>query len=304
MEYKNPLLINTSGNFREPFGVGYLIIPIDVNRDEFVRHCLNTSTVSIINNNYEIIHNVSVIEQVLDSLVFPNQNKTTFELGSSVLYINDMIHNIPIITGTLRKLDEFKPLLSEKELRYFTADNDCNISQSFNPKNNLIATNINSASNDSQYNINVSGKSKGVFNVNATDINLDTKTTNIISSVEINLESTTASKGAKENKLTIKSGEGYKYSDEFDNNLVFDSNGQKATSKQIEFDTKKMIVGSGSEPALLGNKVVSLLSDILNACSSITTPVLGVPTPITNLADFIQLQTKLEALKSSIVFIE
>jgi len=81
-------------------------------------------------------------------------------------------------------------------------------------------------------------------------------------------------------------------------------------SNVLEVSDNGISIGSkniSSESAILGNKLVSLLSDLLDALTRLTviTETLGVPSaPPTNLAEFIVLKGRLSTLLSKVVTLE
>lgn len=97
-----------------PTGIGYVIIPSDVDRNQFISTCMSTESVSIFTEEGGIFHNVKVPSSVLQQIDFPDGNVVV--LGSAVLYVSHSKQGIPIVTQILSKGDEAR-LLKYKEWR-------------------------------------------------------------------------------------------------------------------------------------------------------------------------------------------
>lgn len=300
----NPMLKHTPGNERDHFGVGNIVIPLDVDRAEFIAHCLNTSTVSILTQN-EFISEVDVIAEVIDKLEFPEQSTSDkLELGSLVVFINEMNHNRPIIIGTINKSDRFVFNLKENENRVFKKSNDNNTTynHSVQPEQGTVHLNLNSLNKDTNFIINVNGQTKGnfvctsngsiIFNANILDSNV---------SERLNIKAKSPSKGAKETNINYTVGTGLSYLDEFSNKIEAIKDNINIETSNTNINTDKFFINDGSEPMLLGNKTVSLIDKLISACEKLTIASFG--TPPVNVLEFTALKLELETIKSSISFI-
>lgn len=70
---------------RDPISIWRVYLPVDVDRDQYVKTCFLTGTVSLINSNAEVQHKVKVGRLVLQMLTFPIDNKS---FGSEVLCVS------------------------------------------------------------------------------------------------------------------------------------------------------------------------------------------------------------------------
>ena len=85
-------------------GIGYVIIPSDVNREEYISNCFLNETVSIYPESGGISYNnVKVSVNCLNNIEFPEVNDT---FGSCVVYLLHPTQKIPIIVGVISKTDE------------------------------------------------------------------------------------------------------------------------------------------------------------------------------------------------------
>lgn len=85
-------------------GIGYVIIPSDVNKEEYISNCFLNETVSIYPESGGISYNnVKVSVNCLNNIEFPEINDT---FGSCVVYLLHPTQKIPIIVGVISKTDE------------------------------------------------------------------------------------------------------------------------------------------------------------------------------------------------------
>lgn len=103
---------------RPACGVGYVIVPPDIDRDEYIETCFRTETVSIypeIGNCS--INNVPIALSALQDIEFPDENS---HFGSQVIYLLHPSQESPIILAVIDKNNEmkgveWKQFLLEKE---------------------------------------------------------------------------------------------------------------------------------------------------------------------------------------------
>lgn len=113
---------------REPAGISRVIIPPGVDRERYIKHCYQCSTISMISRtNLDIVHDVQVDCNTLQQINFPN---TTEELGSTVIWVNLPIYNTPVVVGVLYNSDQMGTQLKENEFNFtkFTPEGEVSIS--------------------------------------------------------------------------------------------------------------------------------------------------------------------------------
>jgi hypothetical protein len=98
---------------RHTVGIGYIIIPGDVKRSNYISNCLRNGKVAVQFENGSFMMEVPVMKNVLPFIEFPSE---VGELGSCVVCVNEYVHNQPIISGILMKEDEVSTL-HEHEFR-------------------------------------------------------------------------------------------------------------------------------------------------------------------------------------------
>lgn len=98
-QYKQSNTIKTPSKGASSFlEIAYVVIPQDVNRDDFVMRCLKNNVVTIKNEYGMIEKDVSVSENVMNLLKFPT---SPYELGSAVYFGKILNHNSPAVIDVL-----------------------------------------------------------------------------------------------------------------------------------------------------------------------------------------------------------
>jgi len=110
------------GMKRKQVIVGHVVIPSDVNRDDYIKYALRTQKVCVITDNGEFIKDAPVATSFcgindgwIQALEFPPDSKT---LGSQVVCLNMLKHDIPIVIGCLPKLNGYTQLEEEEQFRF------------------------------------------------------------------------------------------------------------------------------------------------------------------------------------------
>lgn len=180
-------------NRRNSIELGYIAIPTDVDRDNYVETCLKTERVSILTINGEFILKALIDKSVLQTIEFPQNSE---ELGSSVVLITEPYRNQAIIVGVLNRGDD-SSCVSENQflLRKKTDDFDVSIigdskngNLNISVESNLdtggdINIDILNKSNSSNFNLSVAGNVN--LNIVGDTTILNKGTVKIDSEVEI-----------------------------------------------------------------------------------------------------------------------
>jgi len=87
-------------NSREIVGFAHIAIPGKVDRDEFVAYCHSMEQVFIITSEGEFIQDVFISRDLLNWVVFPEDDQ---KLGSQVVFVNNAEHNKPVIVAMLSR---------------------------------------------------------------------------------------------------------------------------------------------------------------------------------------------------------
>lgn len=278
-------------------GVGFIVVPDDNTREQYIKDCYRTSTVTINGGyGYGYISSVKIFPDVLQKISFPiTQN----DRGTPVFWVRENFSNRPIVIGVLSE-EGFTNLLKENQQRIVQQIGD-----------NIVEIFLDA--NSSMLNINVVGTSEipSVINIknssgsDKSEINIETDGQVYVSANAIiatsRKEFNIFLKNSKNEELISITGneEKTEYKDHFNNKIVSDKD-----NVNIQVD-KKFNINGGKEPMVLGDTLANILDDMLKAIQAITviSPV-GVTSVPVNIGDFAAIQAKLDTIKSKISNLE
>lgn len=273
-------------------GVGFVVIPEEKEREQYIEDCYRTQTVTIQGGQgYGYFSDVHVDERVMQSLVFPPGDEEN-NRGSAVVWIKDEITGLPIIIASLRNQDDYYAL-NQGQGRW-----------AYNTTNGSAEVFIDGAG---MLNVNLTGSSNtpSVLNIKVSSDNADSKI-NISSDSEINVqcdkkiniisadeaEVTFIEEGEVKTKMSYKIGRGVEYKDEFENEI-------KVIDGKINAISKEIIHNEGNEPMVLGDTLANILNDILDKIMALTVmTAVGTSTIPVNVADFAAIKAKVDTIKS------
>lgn len=96
-------------------GTGWIIVPPDVNREEYIQTCHAKQQVSIMTDiSTTTLNNVAISQESMEFIEFPSEDEL---LGSQVVYIVLSNNSTPIIVGVLSK-DRQSFLIGEKQFKF------------------------------------------------------------------------------------------------------------------------------------------------------------------------------------------
>lgn len=232
-------------NRRSPIGSGFIVIPEQIDREEYIAFCKTNQQATILTTEGHYIPEVLISNHVMDEIIYP---KTFKELGSQVIFASLEYDSKPIIISVIPKQGESR-FLGEGEfnIKRSFEDSTVEVSGSAKDGNISIVLNTNSASN---FSLKVFGEESSVL------IETDGKTT-VKSSKNIDVHSF--------EELNLKSE---------------DVEGEDLA--KIQLKDGKVVLNEGKEPMLLGSttkqqleKEKSALTTLLDAISNLP------PTPVT-----------------------
>lgn len=308
----------TVPNGRQSSGIGYVIIPTDVDRDAYVESCTRKKTVSILTEQGETINDVSVGKLAMQFIEFPKlDGNNSRKLGSPVGFVNIPSRNKPLIFDVFDASDEF---------------NVCP-EQGFNITKRTSESTASVTGNGGTGNMSVASYCKK--GDNTLDVSVRSKT--ITSTLRVVVDGITSLFSRKMVKL--KSGEGFFFEvkdEEKDNTtssqnvyarLSFDNpkfkleigNVNPSTLEFIEGETsifqydtdtatiypvKKVNMGKGTEAMVLGDTLKTLMDDFITEVSNITTVTLIGVQPVVNKAALLALKQRTANILSKYGFLD
>lgn len=306
--------MNKTENNLDSAGVGFIILPEDISRDEYLKRCYASCKVSI-NGGYGhgTYRNVYIPKEILQLIDFPDKPENW---GTPVVWVKDGYSNQPIIIATLKELKGGQTGLAEGRWKVTKRNKDNIIDICLDAE--LADAYINLVTNSSQasrFKIKLSSKNNNsVFDV-ITDNEINVRATNKISlwsnNLEVNFNKNSKvlgylkwnidsgvnlslfKDGEVQNQVTINDS-GFKYSDNLSNSI-------EAKKDNIIINSKKIDLGTGEEKMVLGDTLVSILGELCDAITLLTVPTPSGPsgTPI-NSAQFTIIKNKLSTALSAL----
>jgi hypothetical protein len=86
-------------------GLGYVVVPVDVDRKDYIEECYNKSTVSFYPETGGTVFNGAFVgTSALRDLEFPNYGEL---FGSQILYLLHPSHKIPIVLAVVSRFNEY-----------------------------------------------------------------------------------------------------------------------------------------------------------------------------------------------------
>lgn len=259
---------------RNSAGIGYLMIPLDISRELWIKNCYRRGQVSLINGN-ERIDNVLLSKHLIQDLEFPQNPK---ELGTKIVWVSTTKSVIAI--AIINKNDEIISISDDQNFSVIKKIGlnsiieisgnveDENLIISINSKTNnsgKLLINVNNEEDKGELNILVNGTS--ILESNILDLNILEEFNLIIQNPQRN--STTSTKISYNREL------GFNYKDEFGNEIIIDKDG-KFSIKNNSYS------------------LTNLFNDIITQISAITVATAIGIQPILN-------KTQVEDLKNKVI---
>lgn len=278
-------------------GVGFVVVPSEVDRVQYINDCYRTNTLTINGGKgYGYFSGVHADINVMQNIHFPTDEENR---GTPVVWVKDAISQLPVIVGVLRKQNEYYSL-NENQWRLKRGTETRNVEIFVDGTTaGLDITVLGDKDEPANIDIKLTSENKdSVLNVvSDNEINITgEKAVNVTTNQKATLRVT--EKGEDKMSLSYELGIGLKYKDEFENEIT-------AKDGQVDIISKKINHNSGKEPMVLGDTLATLLDEMLKAIQAITviSPVGQTSVPV-NISDFAAIQAKLNTIKSKISNIE
>lgn len=278
-------------------GVGFVVVPSEVDRVQYINDCYRTNTLTINGGKgYGYFSGVHADINVMQNIKFPTDEENR---GTPVVWVKDAVSQLPVIVAVLRKQGEYYSL-NENQFRLKRGTETRNVEIFIDGSTSALDITI-LGDKEEPANIDVKLSSENADSVLTVscdnEINIiGEKAVNVTTNKKATLKVT--EKGEDKMSLSYELGVGLKYKDEFENEVT-------AKEGQVDVISKKINHNSGKEPMVLGNTLADLLNEFLAAVQKITviSPV-GVTSVPVNIGDFAAIQAKLDTIKSQISNLE
>lgn len=277
-------------------GVGFLVVPSEIDRIQYIEDCYRTQTVTINGGEgYGFFSSVRCPQNILENLVFPTETSR----GTPIVWVKDGMTHLPVIVGWLRQEGDYYAL-GEAQWRVSRGTDKRNVEIFVDGSIAEIQVNVlgdkeepanidiklSSENGDSEFNL----SSDNTVNLHAA------KKLTLLSENEFDL--TVTEKGETKGLIQYVLGKGIVIQDEFGNVI-------KTSDGLIELLSKQINHNEGKEPMVLGDTLAKLLSDLIDAIMALTvmSPV-GVTSVPVNIADFSAIKARIDEIKSKISNLE
>jgi hypothetical protein len=278
-------------------GVGFVVVPSEVDRVQYINDCYRTNTLTINGGKgYGYFSGVHADINVMQNIKFPTDEENR---GTPVVWVKDAVSQLPVIVAVLRKQGDYYSLdENQYRLKRGTETRNVEIFVDGNTAG-LDITILGDKEEPANIDIKLSSENAdSVLNVSCdNEINIiGNKSVNVVTNQKATLK--VKEKGEEKMSLSYELGVGLNYKDEFENEVV-------AKDGEVDIISKKINHNSGKEPMVLGNTLADLLDEMLKAIQAITviSPVGATSTPV-NAASFAAIQAKLDTIKSKISNLE
>ena len=324
--------INRGNNNCIPIsGIAYVTIPEDCDVAEYVQRCYRNNTLSVDGGmGVTAMHNVKVADGVLDKIKFPSDDSNR---GSAVVWIRDGFYNQPVIIGAIPEGGKSNLSLNGQQRLYQEVAQ--RIAEVFLDALNsrVLITALGDLSKPSEIIVKASSRNDNgdVVNIISKDlvkVEGQSYRMNLTKDFELTIDNGVGNPIIRivfnEDKLSV--------SDHYGNNIIFDEEKcefvdqweNKIVSKEDEVRfsyikddevinevvfndertqvlCKKFDIGDGNEKMVLGDTLVNLLGELIDAICALTVTTSTGPsgTPI-NSVSFTTIKSKLNTVLSKL----
>lgn len=276
-------------------GVGFVVVPSDIDREQYINDCYRTNTLTINGGKgYGYFSGVHADINVMQNITFPTDEENR---GTAVVWVKDGISQLPVIVGVLRKQNEY----------YSLAENQFRLKRQNGDKTKFVELFIDGDEScfdivlvgdeetPAELNVKLGSKNKdSILNISSdNELNISSeKKVKIGTNQKIEVE--ISDKGETKTSIVYELGLGLVYKDEFENEIT-------CKDGQVDVISKKINHNSGKEPMVLGNTLVDLMKQLINAINSITVPTpQGMSGTPLNFSTFNKISSDLEKTLSKI----
>jgi hypothetical protein len=311
------------GHDRPINGFGYTIIPGGIARDDYIKQVYQTSYVMLITSDREVLRDVKVPSHLIDDLTFPEEEG---KYGQLISWGAIKDYNQLILTGIYTKPGEFHPYLENISVKRFPSrGHEVLVSADGNAPSYTVSVRDNERGDGSiiikaHSESGVSSITLGANGVGAIEFD-DTLFTVINKRLQVDIgqniqlaidsESGATYTDGYGNALTIIDGE-ISVVDALNNSISLKEGEMKINSDSVNIIDKQLVINGetvtiaeGTEPLVLGQQLVTLLTNLINQISilTVTCSSPGSPSsPPINGPVISQLSSQLQQLLSQTAF--
>lgn len=269
-------LNSTGGTVRHPAlrdtaGIGYIIVPNDMDYYEYLNNCIRNSIVTILTDKGELIKNVLVAKNIWQDIDFPKKKD---ERGSAIVWLNIPNKDKPVIMVVLNKSDDLNKSTNINSFDFTRQSLLSSCSVTGNGEEGVINfTTEGSSQMSSKINFKITNDSElGEFNVYVqgdilfeSENNFEIKIKN-----KLNIQIIDEVDEEKQTNISYELRKGFTYSDEFGNKIrlnekgveIIDKNNNRINSDnngvEVVVEDNKLSVKKGVAGILFKKKFIKI----------------------------------------------
>lgn len=276
------------GTPRPTVGVGYIIIPNDITRDQYLKIIKRTGYCQIATDTNEVINNVLIPLHLIDQISVP---LIPGDYGSMISWMSIYKTGQVILNGIHLKPGEMHFLGEGRVTNQYNLDSQT-ITQAFDPSTGNYSLNVNvKDGNVGSITFNIKGNKITISSDGQVRVDSENKVV-LVTENELNIQIGTENGKISTFKLYDAT---LNYTDYNGNHLIID-----ATKASLEAPTIE-IGNNATEPAILGTQLFNILNELLIALETLTVNAAGTPSPLmpTSITQLSQIQAKLNNILST-----
>ena len=133
--------ITPKGTSQQFVGLGYVMIPEGVDREQYITSCFRKCRVTIIDDSYgNIIHDCYITREVLENIKFP---ENVGEKGISIVWVSQPFLQTPMVIGTFEDRSKI-PIRKDEEIHINKSYEDGSINIDGNPQKGTLFIDVSS----------------------------------------------------------------------------------------------------------------------------------------------------------------
>jgi hypothetical protein len=263
--------------FKYSVGIGYVMLPSDLDRDKYIADCYKNSYISIGLDDGGFLNRVPVSPEVLNFIEFPAE---TNQMGTPVVYVTDDLYQQPYIVSRFMRKDELGDN-KESAFKFRRKVDDSYVEVSGSVQQRTLNLFLDTGDADGSINVKLFSKNKN------SKLSFDVQgDVDVVSSGQVS--TTTHSKAIIET-IDNKSDDSARFEQSSTENKLFN---------------KKIIINDGQDPLVLGNELKEFLGNFIDRVSEITVVTALGTQPIINKAQVLLLKENLNKILSTVAFID
>ncbi|SHL14906.1 hypothetical protein SAMN05444266_102215 [Chitinophaga jiangningensis] len=261
-------------------GIAYVAIPADVDRETYIRDCYRNYTISVWGDDGSFMNRLPVSPEVMNHLEFP---AAIDQLGSPVVYVTEESQSLPIIIARFPVADQMGDA-HEWAIKWSRSFEDAHVVIEGSPKNKNLSMSVDGGTVGGAMLWQVTGQQPGQLAM-AVNGDISCNASEGVSFKQQGMfRSTTVDRTAEE-------GDDSK-------TVVFEQ-----YPGQNSFKGEKFIINNGEEPLVLGNKLKSFLSDLIDEISKTTVTTAIGQQPLLNATQIAAFKNKTDEFLSNVGYI-